>query len=217
MNSCILIHKYLSIGSNAGEGRSFAYQDQPDPISADGAYQVTGSRFGADVAKALSTFYPSPTDPGFDGRLILSEIVTDSYFYCPLLYSLDGLHAIREKEDSPQPTSVYHYEHVASTPCQPIEYPYCVDIACHSFELPFVFGNLICESSDGTTVTTLAPTDDEQELSLGMRSAWVNFVYTGNPNKGPMQVPFVSFPLYDSTYRPLAQLDYPGDLKDTLI
>jgi carboxylesterase type B len=176
-------------------------------------FLVTESLFGADVANAVPTFYPSPTDSGYDGRLILSEILTDSYFYCPLLYTLDALHAIRGKEDS-QPTYMYHYEHVVSTPCQPDKYPYCKDIACHAWELPVVFGNLICETFDGTTVTTPKPTDDEQKLSLGMRSAWVNFAYTGNPNKGPMQATVIRpFPLYDSTNHPLVQLDYPGDPK----
>jgi hypothetical protein len=45
-----------------------------------------------------------------------------------------------------------------------------------------------------------------------MHSAWVNFVYTGNPNDGPLHGNVIRpFPLYNSTARPLVQLDYPDD------
>jgi hypothetical protein len=71
------------------------------------------------------------------------------------------------------------------------KYPYCKDTACHDWELPMVNGKLNCETAylfefDGTNVTSLNATKDEQKLSLGMRSAWINFAYTGNPNKGSM-------------------------------
>lgn len=50
-----------------------------------------------------------------------------------------------------------------------------------------------------------------------MHSAWVNFVYTGNPNVGPLYGNVIRpFPLYNSTTRSLVQLDYPIDQSYTV-
>jgi para-nitrobenzyl esterase len=60
--------------------------------------------------------------------------------------------------------------------------------ACHSLELPFVFG------VSGPEVT-MGPR--EERLGREMRARWVNFVKTGDPNRGDGDPPLVEWPLYD--------------------
>lgn len=200
----------ILVGSNSGEGRSYAFQVFPNAKTKDLYEAALHIYLGPVIAQMVNQTYPYPADPNFDYRYLLSDVATDGIFYCPLRYALDNLYKNRAKDNSIQPTYMYEYKHVASTPCQPIKYPYCVDIACHGYELPLVFDNLICEASDGRTVTSLNATAEERTLSLSIQSAWVNFVYSGNPNDGPMQATVIRpFPLYDVVNRSLVRLDYP--------
>jgi para-nitrobenzyl esterase len=200
----------MIIGSNSGEGRSYAFQLFPDAKTKSLFMAGLTSFIGNATAQIIAKAYPTPTDPNFDYRLLLSEVATDLVFYCPLRYAVDNLQKTRKIESSVQPVYNYLYKHVSVSPCHGETYPYCLDIACHAYELPWVFDNLVCEAFDGSKVTSLNATTDERTLSLGIQSAWVNFAYTGNPNDGPMNATVIRpFPLYETTTRPYVKLDYP--------
>jgi hypothetical protein len=66
---------------------------------------------------------------------------------------------------------------VSNDPCQVEKYPYCVDAACHAYELPWMFNNLVCEAFDASFSRPLNATAAERRLGLGMNSAWEIFEY----------------------------------------
>jgi para-nitrobenzyl esterase len=196
----------IIIGSNSGEGRTYAFQLFPDAKTKILFMAALNTIMKNATAQIIEKAYPTPTDPNFDYRLRMSEVLTDLVFYCPLRYAVDNLQKTRKIESSVQPVYNYLYKHVSVAPYDAESWPQCLDTACHAFELPWVFDNLVCESY----ICSLNPTANERTLSLGMQSAWVNFAYTGNPNDGPMNATVIRpFPLYETDTRPYVKLDYP--------
>jgi para-nitrobenzyl esterase len=147
----------IMIGNNAREG----FGRMPDD-AVRGAIEKT---FGANAAAALREYSIgdalSPTDAvmGTAGAMFL----TDTSFRCGSV--------ITASRHAATGSPVYQYQFEQSLPGKD------ADGAAHSYELPFVFGNLL---PDGVFGGAYTPAD--RALSDAMLTYWTNFAKTGNPN-----------------------------------
>ncbi|WP_421726436.1 carboxylesterase/lipase family protein [Bauldia sp.] len=166
------------IGTNRNEGTLFAAGQQ---VSLFGTTEVLRLQYDALIelyfpatARAAIRNLPRYQPRSGDNTEALSNLLTDYLFTCPNRLAMRRAAA---------PVYGYAFTHVPSydvwpeiAACAPSE-----DQVCHSFELPFVFGN-------PTTVTRqLTPPDDrftaaEQRLSETMADAWLRFAETLDPN-----------------------------------
>jgi para-nitrobenzyl esterase len=120
--------------------------------------------YGAQAGKAAALYDPAAAaDPvlGDAG----AQLATDTSFRCPTMMT----QSFRARAGNP----VFGYQFEQTIPSRPAMG------AAHSFELPFVFGNL---SKDGFMGGDFSTAD--HKLSDQMQAYWTNFAKTGDPN-GP--------------------------------
>lgn len=170
-------------GFNEYEGTSFIYGrfDALDQLTYNYAIQ---SLFGASAAAIIGYNYPW-TPSVSDGRVLLSEQLTDVGFACPLLQALQGAAASKGSAK----IYVYEYTHTNQNNATYPGTEACNQIACHASETPYVFETL--------NVAGYTPTAEEAKLSNGMNNAWGNFVRNGNPNEISTAE---SYPIYTVKY-----------------
>jgi para-nitrobenzyl esterase len=141
----------LIIGNNAREG--FGRLDQ------DGLADAIQHFYGADAGTAAH-LYAAP-DPVLGTPA--AQWLTDTSFRCSAVV-MASLHA-----SSGAP--VYSYQFEQSVPGRE------ADGAAHSYELPYVFGNLL---PSGPLAGPFSAAD--RQLSNAMLSYWTNFAKRGDPN-----------------------------------
>lgn len=150
----------LLVGSNAREGLG-VLPDDALPAAIDQA-------FGANGQKALQAYGLAGGEAGRSDPLLGSpaqHFSTDSTFRC------GNVDAAGRNARSGAPTWQYQFEQfVPGKETQG---------AAHSFEVPYVFGNL---ASTGFSAADYD--DDDRRLSAIMLSYWTNFAVKGDPN-GP--------------------------------
>lgn len=149
----------LLIGSNSREGLSVVPDDQL-------AAAIT-NEFGANAPRAAANYRigqgPAANDPLMGTPA--QQFSTDSTFRC------GSVQAAEASASAGAPTWQYQFEHfVPGKEAQG---------AAHSFEVPYVFGNL---SRTGFSAANYGPADSA--LADLMTSYWANFARHGDPN-GP--------------------------------
>ncbi len=169
----------MLIGSNSREGLG-----TPD---ASRFADIVGSAFGANAARALA-LYGTSADPLLGTPQ--EQFATDSTFRCGAV-QIAGLNAA-----AGAPTWQYQFEQFV--PGREAAG------AAHSFEVPYVFGNL---SSTGFSAADYGPAD--RRLATLMTHYWTNFATTGDPN-GPG---LPRWPRYQAGARAYVRLSsqLPGD------
>lgn len=148
--------------------------------------------FGGDFDKALKV-YPGTIDGKEDTMAAGVKVFTDYVFAC----------GSREFAASFPDARLYEFTQKPNFNLIPI--PACAGQPCHSYELPFVFGNAdLVEMADHKMG---AFTLDEVVLSKAMRTYWTNFAKTQDPTQGaPVKV---SWPVAGESADYVLRLDSP--------
>jgi len=187
----------VMFGTNTGEGQTFVYYI-PIPITyRDYEYAVEVIYYpnGQRVIDYYSQFF----HPLEDGRIPMSQVITDYLFRCSS--EVYGTEIIKRGGKA----WVYQFDHVYSSA---FLFPMfglpdiCENVTCHAAEIPFVFNN---------TVPSLNATFTDEEITLVKRmdSYWTSFVRTGNPNTNGDQL---FWPLWDGATRPTLRIQTPDVL-----
>ena len=119
-----------------------------------------------------------------DCRPVMSQIIADLFFVCPLVSSVRSL-----QPKSSSPIYFYEFAHVLSFNPEDSE-PYCVGQVCHGAEIPFVFDTF---SADGLS---FSPSAAERVLATVMNNLWSNFFRSSNPNADTPTTSTTSFPFH---------------------
>jgi para-nitrobenzyl esterase len=160
----------LIIGNNAREG----FGRIPDAQLA----QIIQAFYGPDAAAVLPEYAPSSGRENSALGTPANQWLTDTTFRCGAVITA-GRH-------STTGAPVYSYQFEQSLPGHPEQG------AQHSFELPYVFGNLLTEGVLGGAYTA-----SDRALSDAMVGYWTNFAKAGDPN-GPG---LPAWPAFDSASR----------------
>jgi para-nitrobenzyl esterase len=166
----------LLTGTNAEEYRLFlvptGIAGLMTPETVDGVLAMLG------VTPAVAGVYRARR-PGAAPGDLLAAVLTDQFFRLPAL-------AVAEARTA-GPARTYVYEFAWQSPVSGLG-------ACHSLEIPFVFGNL---SAPGAELALgQAPPED---LAAQMHAAWVAFASDGDPG----------WRAFDGSY-PVMVFDFPG-------
>lgn len=157
-------------GSNGFEGQTFIYAATTADIPSfllPLAYPVLLG--GEDNAKAIEAQPRYAVDSSPDGKIQLSNVVTDYFFRCA---------SQQFSVAATAPTFVYRYNHTFSGGAVfgkfglPVV---CEKVACHASELPFVWRNDVPELNASFTPPELVLADQ-------MDAYWASFIRTGSPN-----------------------------------
>lgn len=177
----------LLVGSNAREGLGVL----PD----DALPAAIAAAFGGNSHKALQVYGLAGGGDGVSDPLLGSpaaQFSTDSTFRC------GNVEAAARNARSGGPTWQYQFEQfVPGKEAQG---------AAHSFEVPYVFGNL---SSTGFSAADYD--DDDRRLSGIMLAYWTNFAAKGDPN-GPGLPPWPGYTPGQTRYLRLSS-DFPTAAK----
>ncbi|MBO9581883.1 MAG: carboxylesterase family protein [Sphingobium sp.] len=150
----------ILVGSNSREGLG--------SVSSDGLAAAIRAAYGVNAGKALALYGGANGGEPARDRLLGTpgeQFVTDTSFRCG---SVD--YAARAARSGRQ---VWQYQFEQFVPGREMQG------AAHSFEVPYVFGNL---SSTGFAAADYGPAD--RSLSEVMIGYWTNFAKNGDPN-GP--------------------------------
>jgi para-nitrobenzyl esterase len=147
----------LIIGNNAREG----FGRIPDTQLA----QIIQEFYGPDAAGVLPEYAPSSGPQNAALGTPANQWLTDTTFRCGAV--------ITAERHSATGARAYSYQFEQSLPGHPTEG------AQHSFELPYVFGNLLTDGVLGGAYTA-----SDRALSDAMVGYWTNFARAGDPN-GP--------------------------------
>lgn len=202
----------MMAGAVRDEGQFFVYELFTKKLGKTAYHTALDAIFGMHKAKTIKKMYPFDIVPGSkDGRDAFNVLASDLIFKCPLRNVTRGLQNTIGANTVP----IYEYEmdHVLSFDCWGPSYEFCApdeNVVCHGSELPFVFNAFSGGNDENGNPVSYTPTADEKQLAQDMNNAWVNFVSTGNPNKGAMTIP-LDYPLYsqDSGSK-IINLDEPG-------
>jgi len=175
----------LLIGNNSREGLATPTDAQLEA--------AIGNAFGANSIRALGFYGIAHAASGAADPLLgtaAQQFATDSTFRCG---SVETAHL---SAASGAPTWQYQFEQfVPGKEAQG---------AAHSFEVPYVFGNL---SSTGFSAANYGPAD--RQLSELMVGYWTNFARRGDPN-GPGLPAWPRYTLRDKAYLRLSSALHDG-------
>ncbi len=172
----------LIIGNNAREGFG-RIPDAQLPQIIQGFYGPDAAAVSPEYAASSGTQQSALGTPA-------NQWLTDTTFRCGAI--------ITAERHSARGARVYSYQFEQSLPGHPEEG------AQHSFELPYVFGNLLAEGVLGGAYSA-----SDRALSDAMVGYWTNFAKAGDPN-GPGLPPW---PTFDSAARAYMRFatTYPAD------
>jgi para-nitrobenzyl esterase len=147
----------ILVGTNSNEGGLFVTQT----ITIEGFEKMVNSQYTAGT-EAILAAYPNATDA--DATQSARDIMRDSIFAWPT-----WAWATLQSRNGKNKAFVYYYDHRA---------PGSPDGANHAAEISYVFGNL------GTMGPMGAKSDSPEDKALSelIRSYWINFARTGDPN-----------------------------------
>ena len=168
-------------GVNRDEGTFFVYEaityELPFPFYESFVAEIFPSVSGSSI----SSLYPCEL---MDCRAVLSQIVSDAIFYCPLVFAVESYSQVTRGKST---VYLYEFAHVLSFDPWGSRY-FCSEEVCHGVELPFVFNSF---SGDGLSFT---PSKAEEVIARGMNSLWSNFVTFSNPNADTARTSTIGFP-----------------------
>lgn len=137
------------------------------------------------IAEVLYQYPPSPVIG--DKRPLLATMGTEYIFFCPTRYSITQ--GLKHRKNP-----IYAYEFNQTIPGElwgPL-YNYCTGKVCHGSDLAYWFQSL---RTAGVPVS-----ENESNLMKLMTDYVTNFLYTGNPSKGPKTVQ--EWPKFDEVNTP---------------
>ena len=188
--------KPVVIGSVANEGKLFAYQAFPSPESRTVEDGLLAAGFGASNSVEILRQYPrsEASKEAHDVRNHTGIIATDGLFHCAIRHAARNLAAQARAGSRTSRTWLYHFDHVVSFGREMWlpAFPECLDAACHSEELPFVW--LANSSLAAFNATFTAP---EAALAETMQRYWAAFAKGGAP-LARQEVGAASWPVYDA-------------------
>ena len=135
--------------------------------------------------KVLAKF---PADPNVDNRPKLVQLGNQWIFEMANNYLTLKTIGARTKAEDKYKVYNYRYSHIFSDPTiwdhlQDL----CGKKACHAAELPILFRN-------NKIYNRIHFTNDEMRFATELHKQLLNFLWTGNPNKGPTQaLPWKSY------------------------
>ena len=184
-------------------------QDTPQKPVLIGFNQYEGTIFVAPFAGLPASFYPEWLYSLFNNNMKsimqayplvsanpvepAAQVFTDYVFDCSAADFVSGF------------AQAYRYEFTHKPSFNMLPFKECDNKACHTTELPFVFGNadlLVLPNGEKAKFTA-----DEVQLSESMQRYWTNFAKTGNPSSGT-DVP-VAWPLASSIKSGVLKLAWP--------
>jgi para-nitrobenzyl esterase len=151
----------LLIGTNADEQNFFLVPNGITEYVTDDYVRVVLTNFGADVDRVLEIYrasrvYASPGE-------LLAQLFTDLSFGIPAIRVAEARQALHK--------STYVYEFAWPSP----QYGQRLG-ACHTLEIPFVFGTL-----DDPSMRPLVGDTPPVHLGEEVHSAWISFIAHGDP------------------------------------
>ena len=179
--------KPVLIGFNQYEGALFVapFAGQPASFYPEWLYSLFGKNMKS-IMRAYPLVTANPVDPA-------AQVFTDYVFDCSSANFASGF------------AQAYRYEFTHQPSFKMLPLKECNNKACHTTELPFVFGNaelLVLPTGEKAKFTA-----DEIQLSDSMQRYWTNFAKTGNPSSGT-DVP-VAWPLASATKSGVLKLAWP--------
>ena len=129
--------------------------------------------FGLQQTKAIFALFNVNMN-ATDGGPALANIITDYQFTCPTRWASRRLNALPNR-----PTYQYMWRHVYSVGKFIYdEFPQCINVTCHTAELPPLFNNMYLWTGNPP-----APTPEEAALTVRMQQYWTNTAKSrGDPN-----------------------------------
>lgn len=132
---------------------------------------------------AFSSYYPNRYD-GYDETVVdtnylLAMMYHDVSYYCSIReYNRAVLSVSSGKKKKTPVIYSYLFSHVATCSCS--DAPSQCLYTTHGDDLPFLATTNLLTKCPGTASET------DIAVSLRLRSGYINFIHTGNPNTGPM-------------------------------
>ena len=169
-------------GSMAKDAQLFIYGGFNSSVDYEQYKILLTAVFGLKESLVKHQYAPSSTHHASDDRTVMVNMTTDFIFECPTRY-------ISTASAGRSPVYVYEWRHAPSFDA--LGHPFCLHVACHGSELPFIFGT-------GSSLAQLLP--DELQLQADATAALARFVYT--PIGGNMSFGGVAWPQWDAAQQP---------------
>jgi len=180
------------LGTNRHEGEMFVYSVWGGRMGLIAYRSLVNLLFKTSAPRVLRTYkhLADPCRVTNDFRPALSAILNDYMFRCPTWRAANALYAVSSGRGR---APVYVYEFALPTRLQ--DFPECYGKACHTAELPFVFGQVDVIHENYTVAPPALPwysyrrlvpgPDRERRVAEMMTLAWTNFAKTGRPAVAP--------------------------------
>lgn len=160
----------------------------------------------------FNEFYPMGYD-GYDNSVVnanylLSMMYHDISYYCAIR-GFNKASLLSAKRGKSPVIYSYLFSHVATCSCS--DYPSQCLYTTHSDDLPFLATPNLLTKCPGSA------SEDDSAVSLRLRSGYVNFIHSGNPNTGPMSSSIgpVKWPRYTSESDEIIEIGTANKLLDS--
>lgn len=171
-------------GSMSKDAQLFIYGGFNNSIDYEDYKILLTAVFGLKESLVKHEYKPSTTHHATDDRPVIVNMTTDFIFECPTRY-------ISTASAGRSSVYVYEWRHAPSFDAMGPDHPYCLHVACHGSELPFIFGT-------GSTLAPLQP--EEMQLQIDSSAALARFV--SNPIGGNMSFGGIPWPQWDASQQP---------------
>ena len=142
--------------------------------------------FGLKERLVKHEYKPSTTHHATDDRPVIVNMTTDFIFECPTRF-------LSTASASRSPVYVYEWRHAPSFDAMGPDHPYCLHVACHGSELPFIFA-----TGSGLSPAPLQPA--ELQLQADASAAFARFASA--PYGGNMSFGDVAWPQWGASQQP---------------
>lgn len=170
------------VGTVADEGLIFVRVAMQNPVTI-GEYYIMLWRLKAENDLIVYSKYSVPQAQFADTRSVITSVVTDFGFICPM-------RSIARKLQEYQNVWKYSFEHAigANGFWGPVKS--CENRVCHGADIPILFQTL--------DRTEFPMSEDERDLSNSFINYIANFIKTGNPNSD-LSKNITQWPIYNNT------------------
>lgn len=169
-------------GSMSKDAQLFIYGGFNSSVDYEEYKVLLTAVFGLKESLVKHEYKPSTTHHAVDDRPVMVNMTTDFIFECPTRY-------ISTTTSGRSPVYLYEWRHAPSFDA--VGHPFCLHVACHGSELPFVFGT-------GSSLAPLQP--EEVQLQADAAAAFARFA--SSPVDGNMTFGDVAWPRWDATQQP---------------
>jgi carboxylesterase type B len=177
-------------GSMSKDAQLFIYGGFNASVDYEEYKILLAAVFGVKEKLVKREYKPSTTHHALDDRPVMVNMTTDFIFECPTRY-------ISTVSIGRSPVYVYEWRHAPSFDA--IGHPFCLHVACHGSELPFIFGT-------GSSLALLQP--EELQLQADATASFARFV--SNAADGNMSFGGVAWPQWDASQQPWLAVEANG-------